>query len=140
MTEWYTGTAEDADRLLAAWRDAPTDNIELCGMLLDVARLQVITYGTDSENLEARILQVLTEAGYDSTTVDAVLALLDLDNPPTPSHWVYAQLQQAKNLWNAGRADGGGDVGPEGFVFQPRPLDKTIRGIIRPTYGEVDVF
>jgi hypothetical protein len=53
---------------------------------------------------------------------------------------VYAQLEQAKNLWNAGRAQQDGGVGSEGYSFTPRPLDKTIRSIIRPTSGVPRVF
>ena len=52
-----------------------------------------------------------------------------------PVNLVYAQLQQAKNLWNAGRVSGGGDVGVEQYTYTPRPLDKTIKGIIRPAHG-----
>lgn len=57
-----------------------------------------------------------------------------------PSRWVYAQLQQARNLWNAGRTTGEGDVGPDGFVFRPYPLDKTIKQIIRPVDGVISVL
>jgi hypothetical protein len=141
MVDWYAAApASEATRLLAAWKDAPTDNVELCGMLLDVARLQVVTYGTTGTELADVLTVTLTDAGYAPETIAAVLVLLDVDNPPTPTNWVYAQLQQAKNLWNAGRAQGDGDVGPDGFVFQPRPLDKTIRGIILPPSGDIDVL
>jgi hypothetical protein len=44
------------------------------------------------------------------------------------------------NLWNAGSVSPSGDIGPESYSFTPRPLDKTIRGIIRPTTGTADVF
>lgn len=57
-----------------------------------------------------------------------------------PNSYVYAQLQQAKNLWNAGRAQADGDVGPEGYSFTPRPLDKTIRNILRPVEAVPYVF
>lgn len=55
-------------------------------------------------------------------------------------NYVYAQLQQAINLWNAGRTDGNGAVGAEGWSFVPRPLDKVIRNIIRPIDGKPDVY
>lgn len=57
-----------------------------------------------------------------------------------PSRYAYAQLQQAMNLWAAGRADENGNIGTEGYSFQPRPLDKTIRNIIRPTSGVPSVL
>jgi hypothetical protein len=141
MSTWYSvDTPEEATRLLGAWPDAPTENTELCGMLLSTAEYQVLTYGTTGEDIASTLTQALLAAGYDQETVDAVLVLLDVDNPPTPERWVYAQLQQAKNLWNAGRVSSDGDVGADGFVFSPRPLDKTIRGIILPPSGAVDVL
>ena len=56
--------------------------------------------------------------------------------PSVPDNWVLAQLMQARNLWNAGRVTGDGEVGPDGFTFRPMPLDKTIRLVIRPIDGK----
>lgn len=64
-----------------------------------------------------------------------MLVLLNADPTDPPINYVYAQLQQATNLWNAGRVSGGGDAGVEQFTFTPRPLDKTIKQIIRPVHG-----
>lgn len=100
MTDWYSASGQA--RLMAAWPGAPIENEELLGMVLDTARLQVVTY-----------------AGIE-------------DTEDAPYNLVYAQLQQAKNLWAAGRASQDGEIGSEGFSFVPRPLDKTIRSIIRP--------
>ncbi|GAA3948884.1 hypothetical protein [Microbacterium soli] len=111
MTTWYTVDDADAQaRLLDAWDDAPIENLEVCGMILDAAREQVITYAPAPAPVE------------DGQPV-----------PDPPSRYVLAQLQQAKNLWNAGRVSTGGEVGVDGqYTFTPRPLDKTIRQIIRP--------
>lgn len=104
---WYSVVDEEAQqRLEAAWEDAPIENLEVLGMLLTTAREQVIAYAPAPDE------------GADP------------DDPP--ERYVYAQLQQAQNLWNAGRTAGDGFVGAEGFSFQPRPLDQTIRRIIRP--------
>ncbi|CAH0262583.1 hypothetical protein SRABI98_03546 [Microbacterium sp. Bi98] len=112
MANWYSvETAEDQERISAAWSDAPVENEELCGMILETARDQIIAY--------APVLP---------------------DGEPVPARWVYAQLQQATNLWNAGRVSSGGEGGIEQFTFTPRPLDKTIRGIIRPTDGKLHVL
>ena len=112
MTDWYSvDDAEQTDRLLGAWDDAPIENTELCAMLLDTAREQVVHYAPE------------LAAGA-----------------PVPPRWVYAQLKQAENLWNAGRVNGSGDLGVEQYTFTPRPLDKTIRGIIRPTDGKPHVL
>lgn len=149
MTEWYgvegfvetpDGEVPASDRLRSAWSDAPTENLELCGMILDVARGQVIAFA-EVEEPEDRVTYLLEELGYVADTIADVLGLLDLEPPAgPPDRFVYAQLQQAKNLWNAGRASGEGTVGADGFQFTPRPLDKTIQRVIRPTSGTADVF
>lgn len=122
MATWYSNaTPEEASRLLAAWSDAPVENEELCGYLLDVSRLQVETYASQEQTPEGLFLEALGDASV-------------------PANLVYAQLMQAQNLWNAGRGDSDGTVGTDGYSFQPRPLDKTVRSIIRPTSGVADVF
>lgn len=118
MSTWYTVDDSAAqDRLLAAWRDAPIENTEVCGMLLDVARDQVLAYGP-----------ALREPAEGEPV------------PDPPARFVYAQLQQAKNLWAAGTVSSGGEFGEGEFSYQPRPLDKTIRGIIRPVNGRPHVL
>lgn len=115
MPAWYAvDTDLDRDRFTAAWGgvDAPTD--ETGAMLLDLAREQVLTFAPDPGE------------GEDWSAL-------------APARLVYAQLQQARNLWNAGRAQQDGQIG-DGYSFTPRPLDKTIRQIIRPTRGVADVF
>ena len=118
MTDWYSvATPDQVTRLLAAWSDAPFQNEETCGMLLDVARDQVIAFAPAPSPVDP-----------DDAPVDP------------PSRYVYAQLQQAINLWNAGRVSAGGDVGVDTFSFTPRPLDKTIKSIIRPIDGKPHVL
>lgn len=112
---WYT--AEEGDpqaRLTAAWEDAPIEDLEVLGMILSRAKAQVIAYAP----------------------------ALDPEDPDAeyPADYAYAQLQQAINLWNAGRSSTEGVVGGEGYSFVPRPLDKTIRGLIRPIDGTPDVY
>jgi hypothetical protein len=106
---WYTlpeGNADAIERLEKAWPDAPTDNLEICGMLLEVAQEDVIAYAPTPL------------AGENILTAPK-------------RRYVYAQVQQARNLWNAGRVNSDGEIGAE-FNFTPRPLDKTIQSIIRP--------
>lgn len=118
MVTWYTVADQAAqDRLLAAWRDAPIENLEVCGMLLEVAREQVIAY--------APALPAPVEGE---------------PAPDYPDRYAYAQLQQAKNLLTAGTVSSGGEFGEGEFSYQPRPLDKTIRGIIRPVDGKPHVL
>ena len=72
-----------------------------------------------------------------SASVEAYRPDIFIPDPPQVlDRYVYAQLQQAQNLWNAGRVAPTGDLGDGGFSFTPRPLDKTIRQIIRPVDGK----
>ncbi len=125
MADWYSvATPEEAQRLLAAWPDAPVEQQELCGFLIDLAREQVLAYAPPYPDPELTTKDVWTQAW-------------DLDPAP---RFIYAQLMQAQNLWNAGRAQQDGGVGTEGYSFVPRPLDKNIRQIIRPVSGVPSVF
>lgn len=112
MATWFTTSpSEEVDRLRAAWEDAPVENMEVLGFILETAQEQVLAYAP-------------------------ALA----EDEETPNRWVYAQLQQATNLWNAGRVNSGGEIGVETYSYTPRPLDKTIKGIIRPIDGKPDVY
>jgi len=138
MADWYTGTGDDGPRLYDAWSDAPIDNPELCGFLMETARLQVLAYAPQDEPAE-EVSYLLDELGYPASTITAVLELLGEDLPDVPQRYVFAQLQQAKNLYNAGRIVGD-QVGPDGFAFVPRPLSKEIQRIIRPQSGGTHVL
>ena len=106
MADWYTNSGTgQTERLLGAWGEAPIENEEVCDFILDTAREQVETYARLPEGAAI------------------------------PKRLVYAQLQQAKNLLTAGTVRSGGDFGEGEFQYQPRPLDKTIKGIIRPKHG-----
>lgn len=131
MSTWYNvATPDEQARLVAAWEEAPIENEELCSSLLEVARGQVTAYAPDPDGHG----QVGSYGGY----IQADAPIWDVDNPPV--NYVYAQLQQAINLWNAGRSSQDGTVGAEGFSFTPRPLDKVIRNIIRPLDGRPHVL
>lgn len=133
MMHWYS--ASDPSRIDGAWSDAPSENQELLGMLLDVARVQVLAFAENSTPVE-EVGVMLENLGYTTETVTAVMALLGTTPTDPPARYVYAQLQQAKNLFNAGR----GTSGPDGFEFSPRPLDKDIQRIIRPKSGAISVL
>ncbi|HEU5223930.1 MAG TPA: hypothetical protein VFU07_09680 [Candidatus Lumbricidophila sp.] len=118
---WF-GASEDApaevERLVGAWVDAPTGNLETLDMLLEVARDQVWAYAPESTDDDGAPVDVPAEV---------------------PARLVLAQLSQVKNLWNAGRVNSDGDTGDGGYSFTPRPLDKVVRGMIRHTVGAPDV-
>lgn len=140
MPTWYSGaTPAEQARLHGAWSAAPIENEELLGFLVETARLQVITYAPEATTAEAAIAEVLLRFGLTDQLAE-VLAVLDLDEEQPAFNLVYAQLQQIKNLWSAGRADENGNIGGEGFSYVPRPLDKTIKGIIRPTSGDISAL
>lgn len=118
MVTWYTAEGDAAEtRLLDAWRDAPVENEEVCQFILDAAKDQVIAF--------APALPVVADG-------EAV--------PDPPSRYVYAQLQQAKNLLMAGSVSRGGEYGDGEFTYEPRPLDKAIKNLIRPIDGKPDVY
>lgn len=128
MTAWFTvvgDTPEAADaaqeRVAGAWPDAPLENLETLGFILDTARDQVIDFAPNPEDLD-EVPDPLPDY-----LVDA------------PQRYVFAQLEQAKNLWNAGRVTSAGDTGMDTYTFTPRPLDKTIRSIIRSVQGAPSV-
>lgn len=83
------------------WSDAEAVSDVRLYTLLDLARQQVLAYGPE---------------------------LAEGSRPP--SNYRAAQLMQARNLLNAGRAEGG--ESGEDFVLRPFPLDWMVKQIIRP--------
>lgn len=134
MSTWYSASGQS--RLQAVWSGAPVENEEILGFILDTARLQVTAYAPDADTLESALAAVLLDAGLSDRLTD-VLALLGTTTTDPAFNLVYAQLLQAQRLWAAGTADENGDIGTEGYSFVPRPLDKTIKNIIRPQRGDI---
>lgn len=114
MAKWYAvEPAEELDRLVAVWPDAPFERGDLLEMLLEVARDDVLLYAP--------------KPAPDAESVDP------------PARYVLAQLRQAQNLWEGGRVDTDGNVGEGGFIFTPRPMDADIKKMIRPADGSPHV-
>lgn len=115
---WYTTAAgasesdqaEAVARVRSAWKDAPWENLELLGMILDVAKAQVLAYAPE----------------------------LPADDE-YPDRYVLAQLMQARTIYQASTVSSAGTVGEGEFIYTPRPMDKTVRTIIRPDDGKPDV-
>ncbi|EPD83304.1 hypothetical protein HMPREF1529_02680 [Microbacterium sp. oral taxon 186 str. F0373] len=135
MAIWFT--ADYLERAHGALPELPVENEDLAGMLLDVAREQVLEYAADDEP-GVQVTDLLHNLGVEDAKIAQVITLLDFEasTPGVPTRYVYAQLMQAKNLWLAGK----GEDGPEGFTFSPRPLSKDIQRVIRPTSGVASVF
>lgn len=135
MVSWFDGGS--LSEAHAAFPELPVENLELAGMLLDVAREQVISYAEDDEPA-AQVSTLLRNLGVGEATIAQVISLLGFELSPhyVPTRYAWAQLMQAKNLWFAGK----GEDGPDGFTFSPRPLTRDIQRVIRPTSGAADVF
>lgn len=123
MTNWYSvETSDEQERLVAAWPDAPIENLEVCDLILTTAREQVTAYGpTLTEEL-------VVEDGY--ITNQTVI----------PKRFVEAQRQLASIIWEAAQRSGDGEIGAEGFTYTPSTMDKKIREIIRPRDVKPDVY
>lgn len=106
MATWHTPeSARDQ------WADAPgdpDDEGDLLIELLDVARVQVEAYAP-----------ILTPPA-EGEAVDV------------PTHYRYAQLMQARNIWNASIVSPGGELGETDFAITPHPLDWTVKQMLRP--------
>src|SRR5690606_13295488 len=107
MTTWH-----DIESARDQWIDAPLDD-DVLEELLAVAEQQVIAY--------APALPAPAEGG-------ALAA---------PVNYLRAQLQQARNLWNASKVDAGTGMSADGesFAIRPFPLDWMIRQTLRPRRG-----
>lgn len=136
---WYTASEDqpdEVDRLVGAWPDAPVDNLEVLGMILNTARDQVLAYAPAS-------FPIHQAGGYltaPSAIINAGDGYISYPAVEPPDRYVLAQLRQAQTLWDAGRVSTTGDIGEGGFVFTPRPMDKTIKAIIRPADGKPHVL
>lgn len=84
------------------WVDAPLDDEQL-EQLLDVAKEAVLAYAP---------------------------VITDPNEPPTS--YVVAQLMQARNVWNSGKATPSGDFDGGGYGLTTHPLDWQIKQILRP--------
>lgn len=106
------------------WRDAPKTDVRLFD-LLEIAKGQVIKYAPDED-----------DDGYPDSSLYPGADVFPSNGVSVPTNYRYAQLMQARNLWNAGRVDpANGGIGEDSFIIQPRPLDWTVRQIIRPKRG-----
>lgn len=84
------------------WVDAPLHDEQL-QQLLDVAKQAVLAYAP---------------------------VITDPNEPPTS--YVVAQLMQARNVWNSGKATPSGDFDGGGYGLTTHPLDWQIKQILRP--------
>lgn len=138
MADWYSiATPFQEERLLEAWSDAPTETPQLCEYILATAKEQVISYApSTAEGIEGHWAEDPPGSGALLWVPATGFPGVPIVGQNIPERLVLAQLQQAKSIWNAGR----GEVGPDGFSFMPRPLEKEIQQMIRPRRGVPNVF
>lgn len=95
-------TWHDEETARDEWVSAPP-NDDVLAQLLEVSKQQVIAYAPKLPDPEV-----------------------------VPVNYRYGQLEQAKNLYNAGAVDSSGGMGEGEFVMRPHPLDWIIKQILRP--------
>ena len=117
MAQWHTvASARDE------WPDAPFDEDggdNLLTSLLAAAQLAVVSYAPVQEGGVT-----VTDEGY---VVEADYVLTD--------GYRIAQLMQARNIWNSGKASPSGDFDGGQYGLSTFPLDWQVRQLIRPKRG-----
>lgn len=94
---------------------------------VDSARLEWV----DAASIDDLRLHMILELARQQVT--AYAPALAVDERP-PANYRHGQLMQAQNLFNAGRAEGGGESGDD-FVLRPFPLDWMVKQTLRPKTG-----
>jgi hypothetical protein len=106
MADWHTAASARDE-----WPDAPVD----------------------SDGGDARLESLLASAK------EAVIAYAPAVSEPLediPDGYREAQLQQAQNMWNAGKASPSGDFDGGQYSLTTFPLDWAVRQLIRPKTGK----
>lgn len=113
--------------------------------LADLTKLLALSVREDAGWLNAvTIREVWDQAPADddvlSLLIGAALTQVKAYAPalpagmPVPPAYLWAQLLQTKNLWNAGSASGEESGGGD-FVLRPFPLDWQVKALLRPKRG-----
>jgi hypothetical protein len=117
MAEWHTvESARDE------WPDAPYDEDggdTLLTSLLAAAQLAVVAYAP---------------VQADMVTIDPDGYIVS-EEYVVPDGYRIAQLMQARNIWNSGKASPSGDFDGAGYGLSTFPLDWQVRQLIRPKRG-----
>ncbi len=101
------------------WVDAESFEDSILTELLEIARMQVLAFAPS-------IPQDIRPGAFGETEF-------------VPVNYRRAQLQQARNVWNAANTSPGGDFGTDSYVIQPRPLDWHVKALLRPTRGRPSI-
>lgn len=112
MAEWH-----DIESARSQWDDAPLDDDQLTE-LLEVAKVAVLAYAP------------ALDAGSYVVDDDGYIVMVDADT--VPASYRYAQLMQARNVWNSSQASPGGDLDGSSYGISTFPLDWQVKQILRP--------
>lgn len=93
------------DEARVLWRDAPADDTTL-DLYLEAAKIAVLAFAPDHNPVE-----------------------------DVPANYRLAQLMQARNTYNAGKASPGGDFDGSSFGLTTMPLDWQVKQLLRPQRG-----
>lgn len=94
----------------------------------------------DAESINDAVLDTILDVALDQVLAYAPALAADIAADAIPTRYVYGQLRQAQNIWNAGRVDAQGGVGDgDAFVMRPVPLDWHVKSILRPKRGRIRV-
>lgn len=121
MATW--ATLSEARQL---WRDAPADDATLT-LYLSAAQGAVIAY---APVLDAPLIVAL----YPSEGLTPSSALFPIYSPTAtiPAAWQLAQIMQARNIFNSGKASPSDSFDGSSFGLTTMPLDWQIKQLIRP--------
>ena len=99
------------------------------------------TLWPDSRNIEEPTLAQLLASAWEQCA--EYLPAAQLTPPPTqpPARWAHANVLQARDVYEAGRRQGGASdviVGGE-FAIRVRALSSTVKALLRPPAGRPKV-
>ncbi|WP_223693824.1 hypothetical protein [Leifsonia poae] len=92
----------------------------------------------DAKDLDDVLLWGLLDSAKRACTIFAPAIPVDDDGDvilPLPAGYTQAQLQQARNTWNATKTDPSNAGDDALFVIRPYPLDNSIKQLLRPRRG-----
>ena len=92
-----------------------------------------------AEKLTPALLAVLVEAAQEACEAYAPAVKLDeLGEPIIPARYKLAVIQQAREVWNAGKRDGD-IITTDAYAARARELTAAVRQLLRPKRGRPGV-
>jgi hypothetical protein len=125
MAYWHTPTTART-----FWRDAPGDDNVLAAYL-SAARAAVLAYAPAiPDEPQPDIIDGGGPEDDGGEIIDG--GTPESNEDPIPDAWALAQVMQARNIWNAGRAAPSGDFDGSSYGVSAFPIDWQVRQLLRP--------